>query len=127
VSVAVKKLDGVESVTVSLEAGTADIRLRPGNVVSLQRIRRLIRNSGFTPKQAEVTAVGKKVAWEKKPAFEVSKIGVVYLLEEDPDHPAAMSRLSGAGEVGGLLVAEGTVSEEAEGTERLRLRRLGRG
>lgn len=58
-SVSVKRIEGVESVTVSLEKGTADIRLRADNKVTLPYIRRIIRGSGYETKGAEITARGR--------------------------------------------------------------------
>ena len=58
VRVAVQKIDGVESVELSLERAQADIRLRKDNVVSLDRFRQIVKANGFEPKQATVTAVG---------------------------------------------------------------------
>lgn len=58
VSVAVKKMEGVESVDVSLNEGKAVIRLKPGNAVTLAQIRKAVAEKGFTPKEARIEAVG---------------------------------------------------------------------
>jgi copper chaperone CopZ len=58
VRVAVRKLDGVESVDVSLERASADIRLRPANRVTLAQLRQIIKNNGFNAKDASITVVG---------------------------------------------------------------------
>jgi copper chaperone CopZ len=58
VSVAIKKLDGVESVDVSLEKAAADIRLKPGNAVTLPQLRRIIRQAGYPTRDAQVDARG---------------------------------------------------------------------
>ena len=50
--VAVRKLDGVRSVTVSLNDGYADILLASQNTVTVERIREAIRRNGFTPREA---------------------------------------------------------------------------
>ena len=54
-----KKVAGIESVEVSLEKGSTDIRLRPGNTVTLTQIREIIRSSGFNAREATVTASGR--------------------------------------------------------------------
>jgi copper chaperone CopZ len=59
VSAALKRLNGVESVEVSLEKGTVDIKLAAGNELSLPRIRREIRSNGNETKDAQVTARGR--------------------------------------------------------------------
>lgn len=56
--VAVQRLDGVESVKVSLNDGVAEIRLAPDNSVTLARVREIIRSNGFSPKAAEVVVQG---------------------------------------------------------------------
>ncbi len=57
-SVAIQKIDGVESVTVSLTEGRAKIRLKPGNTVRLSALRGAIEENGFTPREASVVVVG---------------------------------------------------------------------
>ncbi|HEY7500834.1 MAG TPA: heavy metal-associated domain-containing protein [Vicinamibacterales bacterium] len=56
--VAVRKVEGVESVEVSLEKASADIRLRPDNRVTLAALRQIVKSNGFNAKEASVTAVG---------------------------------------------------------------------
>jgi hypothetical protein len=46
-------------VTVSLNRGTALVQLAPENKVTLEQIQRLVRKSGFTPKQARVRVEGR--------------------------------------------------------------------
>ena len=53
------KLPGVESVEVSLEKAVTDIRLRPGNTVTLAKVREIIRSSGFNAREATVTGAGR--------------------------------------------------------------------
>ena len=60
-SVALKKLDGVESVDVSLEKASADITLRPDNRLTIERIRQVIRSNGYPTRDAEITARGRIV------------------------------------------------------------------
>lgn len=56
--VAVNKIEGVTSTTVSLNDGMATVQLAPANRVSIEEIREVIRANGFTPKQAEVRVSG---------------------------------------------------------------------
>src|SRR6188472_1550267 len=58
VKVAVQKVDGVESVELSLERAEADIRLKPENRVSLDHFRRIVKGNGFEPREAKVTVNG---------------------------------------------------------------------
>ena len=126
--VAVQKLAGVESVTVSLERASTDIRLRPGNTLTLDQIRTLIRNNGFATKEATVTVVGRLIERGGQPALEVTGTNVVMLVEADtrqPDVfvqlqerlrtlPGAATRLTGAVESSGKLPDRLRVQSMAE-------------
>ncbi len=57
-SVAVKKIDGVQSVTVSLNKGLVTIDLAPGNHLTLPQLRKVITSNGFSPKEATVVVDG---------------------------------------------------------------------
>jgi copper chaperone CopZ len=52
------KIDGVKDVSVSLNDGYALVRLEPDNAVTLEQIRLVIRENGFTPKDAAVVVSG---------------------------------------------------------------------
>ncbi len=80
-SVAIKKVNGVQDVKVSLNEGGADIKLKDGNKVDVEQIRDIIRKNGFTPKDADVKVAGKVVERNGQPALEVNGPDVVYLLE----------------------------------------------
>jgi copper chaperone CopZ len=88
VSVAIKKLDGVESVDVSLEKATADIHLKPGNAITLPQLRRIIRQSGYPTKDAHVDARGTFVDRNGKPALDLQN-GSVLELEAKPSAPVS--------------------------------------
>lgn len=55
-SVSLQKIEGVETVSVTLNKGQASVVLKPGNKVTLAAVRRLIERNGFTPKAASVVA-----------------------------------------------------------------------
>lgn len=57
-SVAVKKIDGVQSVDVSLNKGLVSIELAVGNHLTMPELRRVITANGFSPKDAAVTVDG---------------------------------------------------------------------
>lgn len=82
-SVALKKVEGVESVNVSLNEGLATIRLREGNKATVEQLRHVVRKNGFTPKESTVTVVGKVIERNGKPALEVNGPDVVLLLTGD--------------------------------------------
>lgn len=80
-SVAFKKLDGVRGAEVSLEAGTVALELAPGNRVTLEQVRNVIRRNGFTPHEATVEAGGKVVERPGGFALEVGGTREVLFLE----------------------------------------------
>jgi hypothetical protein len=92
VRVAVRKLSGVESVNVSLERASAEIQLRPGNTITLDQLRTIIRNNGFTPKEATVSVVGKLIERGGQPALEVIGTNTVLLIVADPKQPAVFTQ-----------------------------------
>jgi copper chaperone CopZ len=93
VSVAIKKVEGVDSVKVSLNQGVAVILFRPGNRVTAERIRDLIRDNGFTPKGADVRIAGKVIERGGKPALTVTGLDLVYLLVDHPDTKGKVAEL----------------------------------
>ena len=109
--VAVQKLDGVESGEVSLQQKTADIRLRKGNRITLSQLRSVVKNAGFTAREANVSVVGTLVERGGKPALEITGLETVILLASDPAKPEGYtevskwlrSRESGSFEVVGII------------------------
>jgi len=109
VSVAVKKVNGVQDVKVSLNEGSAAIKLKDGNKVDVDQIRDIIRKNGFTPKDTEVKVVGKVIERNGKPALEVNGPDVVYLLE---GNVAPLKEMTGK-----QVVLAGQVPETADKNE----------
>ena len=96
VRVAIQKIEGVESVTLSLERAEADIRLRRDNRVSLDQFRRIAKANGFEPRQATVTAVGTVREVDGELAFEVSGVPAPLLVVADRSAPSAYQQLKSA-------------------------------
>lgn len=112
--VAVLKIDGVESVDVSLTRAVADIRLRPGNKISLEQLRKLVKANGFTPREASVTAIGKPIERGGKPALELGPDSVL-LIAADPVEPAVYKQIVGLlGTPTQALEIVGTVESKAD-------------
>jgi len=80
VRVALLKLDGVQSVDVSLEHGLATVSLRAGNHLTIQQFRTAIKRNGFNPGAATVEATGQLVSRGSAPALSVSGTDNVLLL-----------------------------------------------
>jgi hypothetical protein len=53
-----QKVDGVQNVRVSLNDGLTILDLKPGNDVTLARLRQIIKNNGFVSKDATLLARG---------------------------------------------------------------------
>jgi len=96
VRVAFQKVDGVESVALSLERAEADVRLRQDNRASLDRFRQIVKANGFEPRQATVTAVGTVREVGGKLAFEVSGVTTVLIVDSDKSAPAVYKQLKSA-------------------------------
>jgi hypothetical protein len=56
VSVRLGRLEGVESVHISLNDGRAALTLEADNTVRLAQVYTIVRQAGFTPREARVTA-----------------------------------------------------------------------
>ena len=61
-SVALQKIDGVDTVKVTLNDGKAVVTLKPLNKVTLAQMRTVIEKNGFTPKAATISATADVVA-----------------------------------------------------------------
>ena len=119
VRVAVQKVEGVESVELSLERAEADIRLRAGNTVSLDRFRQIAKGNGFEPKEAKVTALGTPRDAGGKLAFEVSGVAGLLIVALDKTSPAALTTLKSAVDSKSPAAFEvtGSVEKRPDGTE----------
>jgi copper chaperone CopZ len=115
VRVAVQKVEGVESVELSLERASADIRLRPANRASLDRFRQIVKANGFEPKQALVTAVGTVRQTGGTLTFDVSGVATALAISPDKSTPEAYRQLKTAAELKSDIPFEivGTVEPRA--------------
>jgi hypothetical protein len=116
VRVAVEKIPGVDSARVSLNEGYAEIALVPENGVTVERVREVIRNNGFTPKETRIRVTGVVTQRGAEPALAVRGQGVRFLLVE---HPDARGRAAELAEIAPdrEVTVEGVVPETAQETE----------
>ena len=121
VRVAIQKIDGVESVALSLERAEADIRLRQDNRASLDQFRQIAKANGFEPRQATVTAVGTVREAGGALAFEVSGVSAPLLVVSDRSAPSAYQQLKSAwdSKKPGTFEIVGTVENKGDGIERI--------
>jgi copper chaperone CopZ len=115
VSVAIKKVSGVDSVKVSLNEGLADIKLKDGNKVTVEQIRGIIRKNGFTPKESQARVAGNVVERNGQPALAVTGLDQVYLLADAPDAKGKVEQLKGR--MGKQVVLSGQLPETKEAEE----------
>jgi copper chaperone CopZ len=80
VSVAIKKVEGIDDVNVSLNEGNASIKLKPGNTVTVEQVREIVRKNGFTPKDATAKVAGTIIERDGKAALQVNGSDSVMLL-----------------------------------------------
>ena len=78
--VAVTKLEGVESVEVSLEKSSATITLKADNRVTLPLLRRTIRNSGYPTRDAQIEARGSITERDGKPVLDLLNGSILELV-----------------------------------------------
>jgi copper chaperone CopZ len=118
VRVGMEKIQGVESVELSLERATADLKLRQGNTLSLDKFRELVKLNGFAAKEAIVTAKGLVVSHNGKPAIEVSGVGTMLVVVADK---AGISKQLAEMKPGAEVQLTGRVEQKRDGTEEIAL------
>ena len=123
--VAVLKLSGVESVDVSLEKASADIRLKPDNRITLAELRDLIRKNGYPTKDAQIVARGKVVERNGQLALDLLN-GSSMRIASDPKHPDTFTQLDAIREDGRGTIVEvtGVARSLGKGEEQVTVDRL---
>ena len=70
--VAIKKIEGVKSVEVSLNQGLARVYLKSGNKVTINNIRNAVETRGFTPREARIKVKGKIIETDGQHELQVT-------------------------------------------------------
>ena len=107
--VSVMSVNGVESVKVSLDKGLAEVKLKPGNSVTLEQLQQAIAKNGFTMKQSQITAAGKVIHDGGSDKFQISGSNETLTLQADAGATAA------AGGGSGTMILKGMIPEGAKG------------
>jgi copper chaperone CopZ len=94
VNVALKKVTGVESVEVSLNKGLANVRLKPGNTVTVPQLWQLIHEKGYTPKATTVSVRGDLANILGRLQLKVSGTSETLVLVADPKNATAYGEAS---------------------------------
>jgi hypothetical protein len=127
VRVVVGKIEGVQSVKVSLKEGVATIQFAPANRVTLAKIRDAIRKNGFTAREAEVRVAGTLVHRGDTLTLVVPGTGDVFILEDAPNSSGMIAEARRRGQ-GARVVLTGQVPAPGRrrggGPERLLVRSL---
>jgi copper chaperone CopZ len=108
VSVSLKKIDGVESVKVSLNEGLARIVLKPKNTIRLEQLREVVEKNGFTPKEARVAVRGEIVSVDGHLYLKVMGLNQRYTLSAGPKAEKTEDELKKM--VGKTLLVEGMIA-----------------
>ncbi len=83
-SVSIQKIPGVESVSVSLNRGLVRVKLKPGNTVKIEQIRKAILDDAFTPKDAQVVVIGQLASQGGKLQFKVAGTNEIFPVLSTP-------------------------------------------
>ena len=94
-SVALKKIPGVESVETSLKQGKAFVKLKEGNSVRFDELIQRVRDNAFTPKEAKVTARGELLLGGGRLRLKLVGIDQIYDLTVDSTQGAELGKLAG--------------------------------
>lgn len=103
------KMDGVQDASVSLNDGYALVKLKPDNAVTLEQIRQVIRENGFTPKGATVVVAGRLTRAGNQPVL-ASGAGQQFSLLASPDAQPAWQQLQELPQ-GAIVQIEGLAGE----------------
>lgn len=88
-----QKVPGVVAVRVSLNEGLTALELKPGNDITLAGLRQVIRNNGFTTKEAQVVARGSVSEVKNGVSFEVGGSRERLMLRRNAKQPQAFDDL----------------------------------
>ena len=108
--VSLKAVPGVDSVDVSLEKGLATVKMKPGNMTTLQQLNEAIAKNGFTMKDSTAILAGTVVTTNGKTAIQVSGSNDVLNLV-----PESSSAVDAASVTGKSILVEGMIPEASTG------------
>jgi hypothetical protein len=105
-----QKVAGVQSVRVSLNDGLTILDLTPGNGVTLEKLRGVIKRNGFVPKEAAVRVRGTVGGTGSALTLQSAGASERFSLERDDRHPNALTTVKATQSV----EVEGTVAPNSE-------------
>lgn len=101
-----EKLKGVKDATVSLNEGYAAVVLNAENSVTLEEIQKVVRENGFTPKDATVVVAGTVERGKRDQLVLITSADHVYALDAASDKKALLQDLH-------ALATDSTIEIEA--------------
>lgn len=110
VKIGLEKLEGVEQAQVSLNEGYTSLTLAADNSVTVEKIRQVIQDNGFTPKAATVVIIGRVERGIGGQLVLATSADQVYLLNAAPDKQALWQELQ-ALPVGSSIEIEAGLTE----------------
>lgn len=109
-SVVIEKLEGVESVDVSIRKASAVIVLKADNKLTLPRLRQVIRNAGYPTKDAQVTARGAIVDRDGKAVLDLLNGSFLELTEAPTGRTAGPAEITGVSRLTGKNTERVTIT-----------------
>ena len=110
-----KKVGGVDSITISMKEGTATLEAREGESINISQVPKAIRDAGFTPGKTQVTASGYiKMDKQQRLSLQFSRPVDSFLLVDIKDK--IKERLLAGAQSGKLLKIAGIIRERSDGT-----------
>ena len=98
-SVAIKKLDGVASVEVSLDKANADIRFNADNKITLPQLRQIIKKNGYPTRDAQIVARGRVVDRNGTPTLDLLNGSSLRLAAKPQSAPDTVVEVTGVSRV----------------------------
>lgn len=115
--VALKAVNGVESVDVSLNKGLATVELKDGNTATMKQLQAAITRNGYSTKQSTVTAIGKLSSDDGRWTLHVSGSNEEFVLVADAKAKPLDNSLAGK-----AAIVMGTMPEVSKGKGQTELR-----
>ncbi len=75
-----KKIEGVRDATVYVDAGRAELQVKPGAPVALEEIAPTVKKAGYTVREIKVEVTGRLADWNDRPALAIDETGEKFLL-----------------------------------------------
>jgi len=107
-----KKIEGVENVKVYVDAGRAELQLKPRTAVALEDIPPTVKQAGYTPREIRIEATGRLLDWNGALALSVEPGNTRFLLGENKKRQELHASLKEQA-TGALVTISGLIRQEA--------------